>query len=234
MHDRTAAKAALPDGRHLLAAVDELVAVAVAGDREQDSRLELAEPADHASRTELGRARRPDGAEARGREEGDERLGDVREIGHDAVAGADAESLQPRPRSRDLLAQVAERELERAARLRSGDDRDGVGVFVAAEHVLREVEPRAREPLGPRHVPRPEHALVRRVRANLEEVPERAPETFEVADRPAVKLLVAGKVQPALVLEPIEVATQLEPLARVARGRPQHLPHRQGLTYAHG
>ena len=203
MHDRPQRRQELPDGGHLFAAIDELLAVAVAGDRQQNGRLELAQPADHAPRTELGRARCPDGAEARRREEGDERLGDVREIGDDAVAGSDAESLQARARSRDLLTQVAERQLDRPPRLRSGDDRHGVGVLVAAEHVLREVEPRAREPLGPRHLPRPEHPLVRRVRANLEVVPERAPEAFEVADRPAVKLVVAGEVEPALVLQPL-------------------------------
>ena len=77
--------------RHLLAAVDELVAVAVAGDGEQHRRLELAEPVEHAPRAELRRARRPDGAEARRGEEGDERLRDVREVRDDAVAALHAE-----------------------------------------------------------------------------------------------------------------------------------------------
>ena len=202
VHDRPQRGQKLPDGGDLLAAVDELVAVAVAGDRQQDGRLELAEPADDAPRTELRRARRPDGAEARGREEGDERLGDVREIGDDAIAGADAKPLQTRASSRDLLAQVAERQLDRPPGLGPGDDRHGVGVFVATEHVLREVEPRAREPLRARHLPRPEHPLVRRMRANLEEVPERAPEALEIADRPLMERVIVGEVEPPLVLQP--------------------------------
>ena len=166
---------------HLLAAVDELVAPAVAGDGEQHLRLELAE----AVRRRCGR-RTPAGtsprrAEARGREEGDERLGDVRQVGDDAVAGADAEPLQAGAGARDLLAQLAEGELAWPARLRARDDRDRAGVLVAAEHVLGVVEPRAGEPLGARHLARAEHPLVRRVRADLEEVPERRPEALEVA-----------------------------------------------------
>ena len=141
----------LPDRGDLLAAVDVLVAVAVAGDREQDLRLELAEPVEHAARPELGRAGRPDRAEAGGREERDERLRDVRQVGDDPVAAAHAEPLQPGARPGHLLAQLAERQLERVARLRAGDDRDGVHVLVAAEHVLGVVQPRAGEPLRARH-----------------------------------------------------------------------------------
>src|SRR6185503_2242137 len=84
-----------PDGGDLPAAVDLLVAEAVAGDREEDLRLELAEPVEDAPRTELGGARRPDSAEAGGGEERDERLGDVRQICDDAVSPADAEPLEP-------------------------------------------------------------------------------------------------------------------------------------------
>ena len=58
---------------HLVAAVDRLVAVDVAGDGEQHRRLDLAEPVDDAARPELRGAARPHRAEARGGEEGDER-----------------------------------------------------------------------------------------------------------------------------------------------------------------
>ena len=107
-----------------LAAVDRAVAVAVAADRQQHRRLELREAVDDAARAELGRAARPDRAEARGRRERDERLGDVRQVGDDAVARADAEPHEAGPRARDLLAQVGERQLDRVARLRVRDDRD--------------------------------------------------------------------------------------------------------------
>ena len=106
------------------------------------------------------------------REEGDERLRDVREVGDHAVAGPDSHPLQTGSCARDLLAQLAERELAGLARLRVGDDRDGIEILVAADHVLCVVESRAREPLGAGHPIRPEHALVGCVRADLEEVPE--------------------------------------------------------------
>ena len=164
--------------RHLRAAVDELVAVAVARDGEQHRRLELAEAVEHAPRAELRRARRPDRAEARRGEEGDERLRDVREVRDDAVAALHAELLQADARPRDLLAQVAERQLDRRAGLGVRDDRGRPDVLVAADHVLGAVDQGAREPLGAGHLPRAEHALVRRVRADLEEVPDRAPEAL--------------------------------------------------------
>ena len=86
--------------------------------------LELREAVDDAARAELGRAARPDRAEARRRRERDQRLGDVRQVGDDAVARADAEPHEPGARARHLLAEVAERELGRLARLGVRDDRD--------------------------------------------------------------------------------------------------------------
>ena len=95
------------DRRHLLAAVDRAVAEAVAADRQQHRRLELREAVDDAARAELGRAARPDRAEARRRRERHERLGDVRQVRDDAVARADAEPHEAGPRARDLLAELA-------------------------------------------------------------------------------------------------------------------------------
>ena len=106
---------AVADRRHLLAAVDELVAVAVAGDGEQHLRLELAEPVEHAADAELRRAGRPDRAEARGREEGDERLRDVRQVRDDAVAGRRRRAAAGR-RARARPAPAARRTSARRAR----------------------------------------------------------------------------------------------------------------------
>src|SRR5581483_2909081 len=129
----------------LLVPLDELVAPAVAADGEQQLRLELAEAVDDAAHAELRRAGRPDRADAGGGQEGDERLGNVREVRDDAVAGLDADPEEARARPGDLLPQVAEGELDRAAGLRVGDDGDRARVLVAAEHVLRVVQPRAGE-----------------------------------------------------------------------------------------
>ena len=203
--------------RDLLAPVDLLVAVPVAGDGEDDLRLELPEAVEHAAHAELGRARRPDRAEARAREEADQRLGDVREVGDYSVAAADAQALQAGAGARDLLTEVAERQLEGRAGLRVRDDRALVDVLVAADHVLGEVQARAREPLRPRHLPRAEHSLVRSLRADFEELPHGRPESLEVGDGPPPELLVPGEREPSFPLEPAEVATDHEALPRVRR-----------------
>ena len=87
-------------GDHV-AAVEVPAAVAVAVDREQDLGLDLGEAVDDAGRAEVGRAARPDRADAGRGEEGDDRLRDVREVGDDAVATLDPEGRAGRrPRRR--------------------------------------------------------------------------------------------------------------------------------------
>ena len=154
VHDVAQAGEGGADRRHLRAAVDEAIAEAVAVDRQQDRRVELREAVDDAAGAELGRAARPDRADARGRGERDERLGDVRHVGDDALARPDAEPQETRAGARDLLAQIPEGELHALARLRVGDHRDRPGVVVLADEVLGEVEARAREP-GRRPASRP-------------------------------------------------------------------------------
>ena len=96
------------DRRHLLAAVDRAVAEAVPADGQQHRGLELREAVDDAADAELGRAARPDRAETRRRRERDQRLGDVRQVGDDAVARADAQPQEAGSRARHLLAEVAQ------------------------------------------------------------------------------------------------------------------------------
>ena len=230
MDDGLQVRQTCSDLGHLLTTIDELLAVAVARDSEEHLRLELPQPMENAPDAELRRACRPDRTETRGREERDERLRDVRKVGDDPVAGADAEPLQARPRARDLLPEVAERELHRLARLRVRDDRHLVDVLVPAEHVLGVVQPRAREPLGAGHLARSEHPLVGCVRADLVEVPDRRPERLEIGDRPAPELLVAGEVEAALAAQPLEIAAELEALARVRGRLPQDVALRQWPT----
>ena len=199
------------------------VAVGVAADREQHLGLDLAEARQHAARAELRRARRPRRPEAGGGQEGDERLGDVRQVGDDAVAGADAEAPQPRARPRDLVAQLAEGQLDRLARLRARDDGHPVGVLVGPQRVLGVVQARAREPLGAGHLRARQDALVGRVRAHAEEVPDRAPEALEVVDRPAPQRVVVREVASALVAQPVQVAPDLGRLAHVRGRGPEHV-----------
>ena len=82
------------DLRHLLGAVDGLGAVAVAVDDEQHGRLDLRKAVDHAARAELGRARRPDRADAGGRQERHDGLGDVGQVSGDPVALPHAQAEQ--------------------------------------------------------------------------------------------------------------------------------------------
>jgi len=145
------------------------------------------------------------------------------------VARPHAQPEQPRTRPSDLLAQLAEGQLARLARLRHGDEGDIVGILRAPEHVLGVVEARAREPHRPREVARREHALVRLVCLNREKVPERAPEGLELVDRPAPELVVAGEVERPLALQPAEVTRKLRVLARIRRRRPEDVSlRRQG------
>ena len=103
-------------------AVDVAVAVPVPVDGEQHPRLDLGQPVDDGPDAELRRARRPDGAQRRGREQRDDRLGDVgQERGH-PIATPDAEGGEPRPAARDAVAQLVRREAPSAARLRHADD----------------------------------------------------------------------------------------------------------------
>ena len=221
VHDVAQAGKGGADRRHLLAPVDRAVAIAVATDRQQDGRLELHEAVDDAARAELGGAAREHRAEARRRRERHQRLGDVRHVGDDAVARADAEPLQPGAGARHQVAQLPEGHLDPVARLGVRDDGDLVSAVVGADQVLGEVEARAREPGRARHRIGRQRRRVRGVRLDLEEVPDRRPERGQVRDRPVLQVLVRGEREPALALEPGEVATDLGRLAHVRRRRPE-------------
>ncbi len=165
--------------------LDVAVAEAVAADGQHHLGLDLGEAVDDAARPELRRAGGPDGSQRRGGDERHERLGDVRHVGDDAVAGADPEPLQAGAGARHLLAQLAEGHLELRPGLGVGDHRHRVGVLVAADQMLGVVEPRAGEPHRARHLARGQHPLERGVGAELEEVPDRAPEALQILDRPS-------------------------------------------------
>ena len=94
-------------------AVDVAVTEAVAADREQHPRLDLREPVDDAAGAELGRAGGPDRSQARGGDEADQRLRDIRQVRHNPVTGAHAQPLEPRADAAGSLDQIAERQLER-------------------------------------------------------------------------------------------------------------------------
>jgi hypothetical protein len=198
-----------------VAAVEVAPAVAVAVDREQQLRLDLAEPVADAAHAELGRRRRPDRAERGGRQERRDRLGDVRQIGGDAIARADAARAQAGADPPRLLAQLSPGPLRKPAQLGRVEDRHAV-VGLAAEQPLGVVEPRAREPHRAGHRGVGQHAVVRA--ADIEALPDRRPEAFDVLDRPAPqRVVVAGA---ALGHE----AGHVRPLAQLGGRLPQQRP----------
>ena len=158
-----------------------------------------------------------------GGEEGDDRLGDVRQVGDDAVAALDPERAQPGGDGGDLGAQLAPAQLRQLAQLGGVQDRD-LGVVLAGEDVLGVVQPGAGEPLGARHLAAAQHPLVAAVGPHLEEVPDRPPEALEVVDRPPPELLVAVEPQPALALQPAHVLGHPRALDQLGRGLPEQLP----------
>jgi hypothetical protein len=175
------------DAAHGVRAVEVAAVVAVAVDRQQDLRLDLCEAVDHRAGAEVGRAARPHGAERRRGQERRDRLRDVGDVRRHAVAAADAERAQAAGDPHHLLAQLAPGQLGLLAQLGGMDDRRRVCVL-AAEQVLGVAHLRAWEPLGARHRPRAEHAVV--CSLDAEEVPHGAPEALEVVDRPLPQLVV--------------------------------------------
>ena len=204
-----------------LAAVMVLAAVAVAVDRQQHLRLDLGEAVDDAARAEVGRAARPDRAEAGGGEEGGDRLGDVRHVGDDAVAALDAERLQAGGDAGGLVAQLVPGPLAELAQLGGMPDRDAVARAVA-EDVLGIGELGAREPLRARHRGIGEHLVVAAL--DVEELPDRAPEGLELLGRPPPERVVVVEGQAALLLEPAHVARHRRALAQLIGRLPEEGP----------
>ncbi len=209
------------DRGHVARPVDVRVAVPVSGDGEQHGGFELAEAVDDAALAELGRTRRPRGAEARRGEEGDERLGDVGQVADDAVAWADRQPLQPGPCPADGGGELTERQRDRCPGLRAGDDGDVVGGEAPADDVLGVVEPGAGEPPRTRHRALREHGRGRRRRGDAEVVPERLPEVLQRGDGPGVQCGEVGNGDAALALQPVHVAADAARVAGVGTGCPE-------------
>ena len=185
------------------AAVVVLAAVAVAVGRDQHLGRDLAKAVEHRHRAHVRRTHRPHRADARAREEGDHGLRNVRQDRDQPVAGHHAERAQRGGEGRHLALEFAPGHFVEHARFVAGEDRGALGRGVA-KHLVDHIEPRAREPLRTGHRAPAEHPLVRYGRADVEEMPDRAPEPFKIGDRPAPQRLVIGEGQPALALQPRE------------------------------
>src|SRR5206468_233965 len=121
------------------------------------------------------------------------------------------------------LAQLAEGEVERRARLRARYDRRALRVVLAAEKMSGVVEPRSGEPFCARHRRRPEHAVIWGVGADPEELPDRRPEALEILNRPSPQLIVRAKLTAVLAREPGHVPSDLGAGGEIRGRGPENL-----------
>jgi hypothetical protein len=189
------------DGRQLAAPVEFPAAVLVAAGRDQDLRLELAEPVQHAPPAEVRGHARPDRADARRGEHRDDGLGDVRQHGRHAVTWLDAQVPQPGGEDPDPGREVVPVQRRDRGALRGVVKRDLAGTLVA-QHVLGVVEGGAGEPLSARHRAAAEDRGGRGAAEDAVVVPDRLPERVDVGDRPLPQGVVAAEVQAAGFRQP--------------------------------
>jgi hypothetical protein len=225
----------VPDGGHLLAPVDRLGAVAVAVDRQQHLRVDLAEAVEDAAGAELRRARGPYRPEAGGGQKGHQRLGDVGQVGHDPVAPPDAEAGQAGPAPGDLTAQLTGSQVDRAPRLGPAEHGDLLLVAPFPQHMSGVVEPGGGKPAGAGHRPLPQGRGGRRRRrpgdgwSNLEVLPDRRPEGVEVGHRPLPQGVVAGERQTPVLLQPAQVMADAAVLEDIGGRGPEDTVRTRGL-----
>ena len=220
-HGVVKAEETAADRLHLGPAVDVARPVAISVDDQQHLRIDLTEAIEHRLHSELRCTTGPDGAEACGRQEGDDRLRHVGQICGDAISGADTETLQPASRSADLISELVPRERRRWARLRMGDDRRPLAVM--AKDLFGVVQASADEPLAAGHLGRVDHLAVRHAGLHVEELPHGSPETGGVIDRPPPQFLVGRERSDAAFGEPRDEMAEVGAGNRLGRRSPQDL-----------
>jgi hypothetical protein len=197
-----------------------LAAVVVAVDGDQHLGLDLAEAVEHALHAEIGRARAPHRAQARGRQHRDDRLGHVRQLGGDAVAAPDAGRLERMMQPADRGVEVAPAHLAADLVLAAEDQRDRV--VVPAQQVAREVEPRVGKEARTRHpVVVDDTARARSLPDHAAIGPDRAPERLAIRDRPAPQRVVAVEMRSLGGAELLHEGDHVRLRAPLGRRRPQ-------------
>jgi len=157
------------------------VEVAIGG--EQHGGLDLAEAVHHALDAEVGRARRPGGADADGGEHRNDGFRHVGHKAHDAVARDDAVGAQRLGELRDPFVEVGKTEGAAIALFALEDQRRGI--IATAQQVLGEVEFGIREPLRTGHfVGIDQDPVTASFRDDAAEIPHRLKERLLVGTRP--------------------------------------------------
>ena len=212
--------------------VDGGAVVAVAVRSHEDLGLDLPEAVEHPPHPEVGRAGGPHRPEAGRGEHRDDRLGEVREVARDPVAGADPGRPEPLRGARDVVVELAPGDdpVIDAVGARGGDlapEDDGGAVVAAAKEVLGEVEAGSREPARPRHPIRVrEDGVALRGRDDPAEVPDAVPERGGLRHRPGVKGRVVRRLHPVALAHEGGEAGEPRPLDVLGARRPQRLVHR--------
>ena len=212
------------DAGDALAAVDRLAVVEIAVGAEQHLRRDLAEAVHHAADAEVGRTRRPDGAQAGRRQHGDRRLG---RVGHEAGDPITRRHAVGAERGRGLRDPGVERgvaEFAPGAILAAEDHRRRV--VTPAQQVLGVVEPRAGEPAGAGHsVAVDQHVVPAAARDHPTVLPERGPERLDVVDRPAPERRDVIEHDAALGREPAAEGRHIGRRHAFGRWRPEGAIH---------
>jgi len=214
-----------------VAPVEVLAAVAIAVDREQHLRLDLPEAVEHAHRPHVGRRARPDRAQARGRQQRDHGLRNVRHVRDAAIAGGDAEPLQRRGERAGLRAQAIPADLGARLQFRLEHQRRTIGVGVhprRREQVLGVIERFAFEPARAGHLARRQSSRTGRVGDHASPLVERLPEILEVLDRPGPQRLVVGEREPASLPQPLAITRDAGARDSLAARPPQDFRGRHG------
>ena len=207
-------------------AVDFLSGVATPVGTEQDARRDLAEAVHHARHAEVRRAGRPDGAEARGSEHRDHRLGDVRQEPRHPISRPNARRPERGRDTGGLVVECAVAQLAPCPGLVPCHERR-VRVTLP-QQVLGEVESRAGEPawppdrIGRGHAVQSHAHVVCWLRGDHSaEAPHGGPEPLRGRDRPAVQRAIVGDVRSILTADGRNEGGQVGAGHPVRRRRPE-------------
>ena len=129
--------------------VDALAVVPVAVSGNEHFGFDLAKAVEHALHAEIGRAGRPDGTDAGGREHRHHGLRQIGEISRNAVARLHAGGAQRLRQARNTCIQLRVRQALFDLVLTPEDHR--IRAVAPAQQILGEIEARIRKPLGARH-----------------------------------------------------------------------------------
>ena len=145
---------------HIRPAIESLARVLIAIDTEEHLRCELRETVEHAARTEVRPAARPDCTNAGGGQHGDDGLGSIRQVRGNAIARLETEPPQFCRQDAHLRTELGPGQLREWRALTQMQQGFGAWALIAQD-VLSKVNARARKPVGARHLAAGQHALVR-------------------------------------------------------------------------